>query len=191
MWGRNQVIFLLCNIVGWAIGQPNYFSYEWMQMSNDFPQNSICIPDLVDAFAWWNRAGFAVNSALSCCACRAWQLQKGQWVTVCCCQAAKSLQSCPTLCDPRDGSPPGSTVPGILQARALEWGAIAFSVSHRTSGAIPIPSSWQSAELWGEWGWWFPVFPLPPPVPTLSQALILYPLKEYIKNFYLFSSGPL
>ena len=41
--------------------------------------------------------------------------------------AAKSLQSCPTLCDPRDGSPPGSTVPGILQARTLEWGAISFS----------------------------------------------------------------
>ena len=35
--------------------------------------------------------------------------------------AAKSLQSCPTLCDPRDGSPPGSSVPGILQARTLEW----------------------------------------------------------------------
>ena len=41
--------------------------------------------------------------------------------------AAKSFQSCPTLCDPRDGSPPGSPVPGILQARTLEWGAIAFS----------------------------------------------------------------
>ena len=40
---------------------------------------------------------------------------------------AKSLQSCPTLCDPIDGSPPGSPVPGILQARTLEWGAIAFS----------------------------------------------------------------
>ena len=40
---------------------------------------------------------------------------------------AKSLQSYPTLCDPRDGSPPGSPVPGILQARVLEWGAIAFS----------------------------------------------------------------
>ena len=39
--------------------------------------------------------------------------------------AAKSLQSCPTLCDPIDGSPPGSPVPGILQARTLEWGAIA------------------------------------------------------------------
>ena len=41
--------------------------------------------------------------------------------------AAKSLQSCPTLCDPVDGSPPGSTVPGILQARTLEWVAISFS----------------------------------------------------------------
>ena len=41
--------------------------------------------------------------------------------------AAKSLQSCPTLCDPRDGSPPGSPVPGILQARTLEWLAISFS----------------------------------------------------------------
>ena len=41
--------------------------------------------------------------------------------------AAKSLQSCPTLCDPRDSSPPGSPVPGILQARILEWVAISFS----------------------------------------------------------------
>ena len=41
--------------------------------------------------------------------------------------AAKSLQSCPTLCDPIDGSPPGSPIPGILQARTLEWVAIAFS----------------------------------------------------------------
>ena len=41
--------------------------------------------------------------------------------------AAKSLQSCPTLCDPTDGSPPGSAFPGILQARTLEWVAISFS----------------------------------------------------------------
>ena len=41
--------------------------------------------------------------------------------------AAKSLQSCPTLSDPKGGSPPGSPVPGILQARTLEWGAISFS----------------------------------------------------------------
>ena len=41
--------------------------------------------------------------------------------------AIKWLQSCPTLCDPKDGSPPGSLVPGILQARTLEWVAISFS----------------------------------------------------------------
>ena len=41
--------------------------------------------------------------------------------------AVKSLQSCPTLCDPIDGSPPGSPIPGILQARTLEWVAISFS----------------------------------------------------------------
>ena len=41
--------------------------------------------------------------------------------------AAKSLQSCPTLCDPRDSSPPGSPFPGILQARTLEWVAVSFS----------------------------------------------------------------
>ena len=41
--------------------------------------------------------------------------------------AAKLLQSCQTLCNPMDGSPPGSTVPGILQARTLEWVAISFS----------------------------------------------------------------
>ena len=44
--------------------------------------------------------------------------------------AAASLQSCPTLCDPTDGSPPGSSVHGIFQARVLEWGAIAFSTQY-------------------------------------------------------------
>ena len=45
--------------------------------------------------------------------------------------AAKSLQSCPTLCDPIDGSPPGSPVPGILQARTLEGVAISFTPTHQ------------------------------------------------------------
>ena len=43
--------------------------------------------------------------------------------------AAKSLQSCPTLCDPIDGSPPGSAIPGILQTGTLEWVAISFSIA--------------------------------------------------------------
>ena len=46
--------------------------------------------------------------------------------------AAKSLQSCPTLCDPIDGSPPGSPVPGILQARILEWVAISLEELNST-----------------------------------------------------------
>ena len=46
--------------------------------------------------------------------------------------AAKSFQSCPTLCNPIDGSPPGSSVPGILQARTLEWIAISFSTKRYT-----------------------------------------------------------
>ena len=49
------------------------------------------------------------------------------WSVLLSAAAAKSLQSCPTLCDPIDSSPPGSLVPGILQARILEWVAISFS----------------------------------------------------------------
>ena len=51
---------------------------------------------------------------------------------------AKSLQSCPTLCDPIDGSPPGSPVPGTLQARTLEWVAISFSNSFPTHNSKVI-----------------------------------------------------
>ena len=50
--------------------------------------------------------------------------------------AAKSLQSCLTLCNPIDGSPPGSPVPGILQARVLEWDAISFSTRALGSSQI-------------------------------------------------------
>ena len=49
------------------------------------------------------------------------------YINVAAAAAAKLLQSCPTLCDPIDGSPPGSAIPGILQARILEWVAISFS----------------------------------------------------------------
>ena len=54
----------------------------------------------------------------------AWEIP---WTEDAAAAAAKSLQSCPTLCNPIDGSPPGSPVPGILQARTLEWVAISFS----------------------------------------------------------------
>ena len=58
--------------------------------------------------------------------------------------AAKSLQSCPTLCDPRDGSPPGSPVPGILQARTLEWVAISFSNAWKWKAKVKVAQSCQT-----------------------------------------------
>ena len=55
--------------------------------------------------------------------CECWT----RWYYAAAAAAAKSLQSCPSLCDPIDGSPPGPTVPGVLQARTLEWVAISSS----------------------------------------------------------------
>ena len=63
--------------------------------------------------------------------------------------AAKSLQSCQTLCDPRDSSPPGSPVPGILQARTLEWVAISFSNAWKWKVKVKSLSCvWPSATPW-------------------------------------------
>ena len=81
------------------------------------------------------------------------------WCTLQHAAAAKSLQSCPPLCDPRDGSPPGSPVPGILQARTLEWGAISFSnawkwkvkvksLSNVRLLATPWPAAYQAPPSW-------------------------------------------
>ena len=53
--------------------------------------------------------------------------------------AAKSLQLCLTLCDPIDRSPPGSTVPGILQARRLEWGALSFYMEVKSESEVTHP----------------------------------------------------
>jgi len=65
-----------------------------------------------------------ILSELSTVTCPPWVAHHGM---VHAAAAAKSLQSCPTLCDPTDGSPPGSTIPGILQERTPEWVAISFS----------------------------------------------------------------
>ena len=63
--------------------------------------------------------------------------------------AAKSLQSCPSLCDPTDGSPPGSPVPGILQARTLEWVVISFSNAWRWKVKVKSLSRvWLPATPW-------------------------------------------
>ena len=86
--------------------------------------------------------------------------------------AAKSLQSCLTLCDPGDGSPPGSPVPGILQARTLEWVVISFS-----NAAAAAAKSLQSCPTLCD-----PIDGSPPgsPVPgILMNGLIFY--KSLIK----------
>ena len=63
--------------------------------------------------------------------------------------AAKSLQSCPTLCDPIDGSPPGSAIPGILQARPLEWVVISFSNAWKWKMKVKLLSCvWLFATPW-------------------------------------------
>ena len=98
--------------------------------------------------------------------------------------AAKSLQSCPTLCDPIDGSPPGSPVPGILQARTLEWVAISFSnawkwkvkvksLSHVWLFATPWTAAYQAPLPMGfsRQEYWSGV-PLPSPIMTLEEDKI-------------------
>ena len=118
--------------------------------------------------------------------------------------AAKSLQSCPTLCDPIDGSPPGSLVPGILQARTLEWVAISFfnawkwkvkvkSLSHDRLFVTPRTPAYQALPSMGfsRQEYWRGV-PLPSPTYCMSMALFTqlylykafdsFPFFSYIKN---------
>ena len=96
--------------------------------------------------------------------------------------AAKSLQSCPTLCDPIDSSPPGFPVPGILQARTLEWVAISFSnawkwkvkvkpLSHIWLLATPWTAAYQAPPSMGlsRQEYWRGV-PLPSPIPKKGNA---------------------
>ena len=93
--------------------------------------------DIWDKHKWWSRDMGGVNShslspffyvhlmKVQGTSRRSEFRNKSMWLLLA--AAAKSLQSCPTLCDSIDGSPPGSPVPGILQARTLEWVAISFS----------------------------------------------------------------
>ena len=73
--------------------------------------------------------------------------------------AAKSLQSCPTLCDPIDISPPGSPIPGILQARTLEWVAIAFSNAWKWKVKVKSLSC-----VWLLASPWISAYQAPPPM---------------------------
>ena len=97
---------------------------------------------------------------------------------------AKSLQSCPTLCDPIDGSPTGSPVPGILQARTLEWVAISFSNAWKWKGkvksfsrvrpsATPWTAAYQASPSMGfsRQEYWSGV-PLPSPMVDVGPVLL-------------------
>ena len=116
--------------------------------------------------------------------------------------AAKSLQSCPTLSDPRDGSPPGSPVPEILQARTLEWVAISFSkawkrkvkvksLSHVWLLATPWTAAYQALPSMGfsRQEYWSGV-PLPSPMTNLDSILksryIILPTKVHIVKAMVF-----
>ena len=75
-----------------------------------------------------------------------WQYSRQLWSES---RSAKSLQSCPTLCDPRDGSPPGSPIPGILQARTLEWVSTSFSNAWKWKVKVKSLSNvWLLATPW-------------------------------------------
>ena len=94
--------------------------------------------------------------------------------------AAKSLQLCPTLCDPVDGSPPGSPVPGILQARILEWVAISFSNAWRWK----VKVKWLSpVRLWATP--WTAAYWAPPSMGFSRQEYwsgVPSPSKSYVKG---------
>ena len=106
------------------------------------------------------------------------------WYSAAAAATAKSLQSCPTLCDPIDGRLPGSPVPGILQARTLEWVAISFSnawkwkvklLSHVWLFSTPWPAAHQAPPSMGftKQEYWSRV-PLPSPHDTLRLCKYLY-----------------
>ena len=111
--------------------------------------------------------------------------------------AAKSLQSCLTLCDPIDGSPPGSAVPGILQARTLEWLAISFSNACKWKMKVKLLSRvWLFATPWTA------AYQAPPsmgfsrqeywsgvPLPSLQLSHEVFP--KYLKIYPLPSYSPL
>ena len=109
---------------------------------------------------------------------------------------AKSLQSCPTLCGPIDGSPPGSPVPGILQARTLEWVAISFSNAWKWKGKVKSLSRvWLLATPWtaahqappslgfSRQEYWSGV-PLPSPIRGLIYSIVTFhSMKQHVHVF--------
>ena len=103
--------------------------------------------------------------------------------------AAKSLQSCPTLCDPGDGSPPGSPVPGILQARTLEWVAISFSGAWKWKVKV---KSLSRVRLWATP--WTAAYQAPPPMGFSRQEYwsgVPLPSPKQVLKFAKYILSPL
>ena len=117
--------------------------------------------------------------------------------------AAKSLQLCPTLCDPIDGSPQGSLIPGILQARTLEWVAISFSnawkwkekvkwLSRSRLLATPWTAAYQAppSMVFSRQEYWSGV-PLPSPTSKTSLSIFLKKVNISIVRWYRRVQSPL
>ena len=109
-----------------------HFSLSCIGEGNGNPLHYAFLENPSDRGAWWAAVSGVAQSRtrlkrLSSSSSRATNTISTVYTVYAAATAAKSLQSCPTLCDPIDGSPPGSPVPGILQARTLEWVAISFS----------------------------------------------------------------
>ena len=124
--------------------------FFWNSLAFSVIQQILAIWSLV-YLPFLNPAWTSGSSRFTYCWNLAW-LEEFWALLACAATAAKSLQSCPTLCDPRDGSPPGSPVPGILQARTLEWVAISFSNAWQwkvkvksLSRVRPLATSWTAA----------------------------------------------
>ena len=106
-----------------------YGKYFFLYLKKILSKKKYCTPQRQTHTQGWSilrgcSIGTSGHSRLwRCGSCGVWYPETPSWTAA----AAKSLQSCPTLCDPIDGSLPGSSVPGILQTRVLEWVAISFS----------------------------------------------------------------
>ena len=128
----NSSLSLLVNVKVKSLNCVWLFATPWTVAYQASPSMGFSVHGIVQArILEWVTISFSRGSSrprdrtpVSCIGVRRFNL----WATREALSAtAKSLQSCPTLCDPIDGSPPGSPVPGILQARTLEWVCISFS----------------------------------------------------------------
>ena len=126
MWFPNAIYILIASKVPGKLFCKKHFIFlcHWIISLG-------CVGNFLNFYLFIH---FSALLALHCCsgfslftANGGYSLVAVQGLLIVAAAAAKSLQSCPTLCNPIDGSPPGSPIPGILQARTLEWVAISFS----------------------------------------------------------------